>query len=262
MNYEKTTKLTTGTYTDILLCEDGVTILKVIKDSKNNALLKREAEIVRKLKETNLADLFPELLDSEASMKVCDNCPDRFKCFTSSKDFDCSMKNNALAYRYDKGMPSLTDVLKAYPKGIDERDMVWMFKRLLAAVWTAHSIGVVHSAVLPEHVLLNLTTHGIWLLDWMHTNTVGKKPKVIQLTSQNYYPEYALTAENATALDIHMTAMCMINIMGGIENVSKDIRIVLRACTMGVTDAREVHEQLDKVVKRLYGSVFRPFKVK
>lgn len=261
IEYTNTTKLTTGTFTDILLCDDGTTLLKVIKDPKNNDLLKKEAEIVGKLKKTNLAELFPDLLDATAKLKICDSCPERFKCFTSAKNFDCNMKNNALAYRYDKDMPSLADVMKAYPKGIDERDMVWMFKRLLAAVWVAHSIGVVHSAVLPEHVLLDLKTHGIWLLDWMHTNKISNKPKIKMLASKDYYPEYTLTVENSTALDIHMVAMCMINLMGGINNVSKEIRLILRACTMGATDAKEVHEQLEKIVKKLYGSVFRPFKI-
>jgi len=261
MNYDNTTKLTFGTYTDVLLCDDGVTLLKVIKDPANEARLKKEVDIVNKLKKTNLAELFPDLLDEAAGLKVCDSCPERFKCFTSSKNFNCTMKNNAIAYKYDKDMPSLADVMKAYPKGIDERDMVWMFKRLLAAIWTAHSIGIIHSAVLPEHVLLNLKTHGIWLIDWMHANKVGKIPKYLKLTSNNVYPEYKLTADNATALDIHMSAVCMINLIGGINNASKDIRLILRACTMGATDARYVHEQLEKTVKKLYGSVFRPFKV-
>lgn len=260
-NYENTTKLTTGTYCDILICEDGGTLLKVVKDPKNEPLLKREAEIINSLKKTNLADLFPDIVDETAGLKVCDSCPERFKCFTSAKSFNCSMKNNALAYKYDKDMPSLTQVITKYPKGIDERDMVWMYKRLLAAIWTAHSVGWVHCAVLPEHVLLNLKTHAIWLLDWMHACKVGSKPKILPLTSKNYYPEYTITADNAQALDIHMATNCMIAVMGGIDNVSKDIRIIMRASLMGLTDARDVHQQLDKTVKKLYGSVFRPFKV-
>lgn len=262
MNYKTTNKLATGTYTDVFICDDGVTLLKVVSNPKHNKKLKKEAEIVSQLKKTELADLFPDLLDATADMKVCDTCPERFKCFTA-KSFACTMMDNALVYRYDKKMPSLVDVLKKYPNGIDERDMVWMFKRLLAAIWTAHSIGVIHSAVLPEHILLNLKTHGIWLIDWMHTNKVGQIPKVIiDTVNKTYYPEYKLTAENSTALDIHMAAMCMIKIMGGdINKVSKEIRLVLRACTMGATDAKYTHEQLDKVVKKLYGSVFRPFKV-
>jgi hypothetical protein len=258
--YDNAKKIATGTYTDALLCDDGVTLLKVVRDPKDEPRLKKEVEIVSKLKKTNLADLFPDILDETAGLKVCDSCPERFKCFTSAKNFNCSMKNNAVAYRYDKDMPSLEKVLKVYPNGIDERDMVWMYKRLLAAIWTAHSLGYIHSAVLPEHVLLNLKTHGIWLIDWMHVNQVGKKPK-FEVHIKDYYPEYALTVENGTALDIHMATILMTKLMGGIDNVSKDIRIIMRAGSMGMTDARELHEQLDKVVKKLYGSVFRPFKV-
>lgn len=267
MSYKIASKLATGTFTDVFICDDGVTLLKVIKDPKNNSLLAKEAYIIQRLKDTKLADLFPDLLDTTeiVGTQLCDDCPQRFVCFTTNvdKNKDCKMKNNALVYRYDKNMPSLAKVIKVYSKGIDERDMVWMFKRLLAAIWTTHSLGVIHSAVLPEHVLLNLKTHGIWLIDWMHTNEVGKKPKILPLTSANYYPEYNITPNNSTALDIHMAAVCMINIMGGdLTKISKDIRLVLRACIMGATDAKYIHEQLDLAVKKLFGpSVFRPFKV-
>lgn len=267
MDYDKATKLATGTFADILICEDGVTLLKIVRDPSNGDLLLQEAEIVTKLRETDLKDLFPELLDTTTDLHVCDHCPDRFKCFTSAKDFkkDCNMQNKALVYRYDKDMPSLSDVLVKYPNGVDERDMVWMFKRLLAAIHTAHSIGWVHCAVLPEHVLLNLETHGIWLIDWMHVHERGTKPDDLDLkpTHPDYYPDYEIGPDNSTALDIHMAAMCMIKIMGGdISKVSKELRLILRACILGATDAKQVHERFDSEVKKLFGpSVFRPFKV-
>ena len=173
------------------------------------------------------------------------------------------MKTSALVYRYYPEMPSLENVIKTYPKGIDERDMVWMFKRLLAAIWTSHNLGIIHSAILPEHVLLNLDTHGIVLIDWMHTNKVGEKPRTARLGSEEYYPRYTLTENNSTSLDIHMAAAVMRGIMGGnLDNVNKNIRLIFRASMMGTTDARIVHEQLDKEVKKLWGSVFRPFKIK
>ncbi len=258
--------LAEGTYTKVLLCDDGVSVLKVLKDNKHAPLLKREAEIIAKLKDTELADLFPDLLESTTDFAGYNSCPDRFKCFTGVKNINecsCNLQSTALLYRYDKDMPSLADAIKKYPNGVDERDMVWMFKRLLAAIWTAHSVGVVHSAILPEHILLNLTTHGIWLIDWMHTNKVGTKPKIDKIGPAKFYPEYAITGDNSTALDIHMAARCMIQIMGGdIGTTSKEIRLILRACLSGATDARLVHEQLDSTVKKLFGpSVFRPFKV-
>ncbi len=101
MDYEKATKLAKGTFTDVLVCEDGVTLLKILRNPADSALLVQEAMIVTKLRDTNLADLFPELLETTADLHVCDHCPDRFKCFTSAKDFkkECHMQNKALLYR-------------------------------------------------------------------------------------------------------------------------------------------------------------------
>jgi hypothetical protein len=257
-------KLTAGTYTTVFIDDTG-NLLKVINDPKNNDLLAKEAAIIEKLKMTNLAELFPDLVGKTTllmnALDVCDSCSQRFICFTTTVDrSNCTMKTNGLIYKYDADMPSLEDVMKAYPKGIDQKDMVWMFKRLLAALYTAHSIGVAHSAVLPEHVLLDLKTHGIHLIDWMHTNQIGFNPTIIKLAPDIYYPEWSVV--DATTLDIHMAATCMVNVVGGIDNVDKDIKLILRACLSGATDAKLVHEQLDKQVKRLWGSVFRPFTVK
>ena len=254
--------LATGTFTNVYLCEDNTTILKVIKDTVDNKRLIAEAEIVTQLRKTRLAGLFPELLDANAWLQECEKCPDRFKCFTASKKIDCGLRNNALLYKYDKDMPSLLEVMNVYPNGIDERDMIWMYKRMLAAIQTAHNEGVVHSAVLPQHVLLNLVNHGICLIDWMHINKVGRKPNINKIATNDYYPDYKLTADNSTALDIHMASVCAAKLIGGVDKASKEIRIILRAGMSGATDALLVHEQMDKVAKKLYGSVFRPFKVK
>ena len=43
----------------------------------------------------------------------------------------------------------------AYPDGVDPRDVAWMWRRLLVALGLAHRAGVVHGAVLPEHVLIS-----------------------------------------------------------------------------------------------------------
>ena len=264
MDYKVKDKLTTGTYTNVYLCEDNK-LLKVIRDADNyGKLADQEAKIITKLRESELADFFPELLDAGevrmSELGACDDCPKRFVCYTTTGiRSHCDVSSEGLLYTY-KEMPSLVGVMNAYPKGIDEKDMVWMFKRLLAALWIAHSENVVHSAVLPEHVFLNLKDHGICLIDWMHA--VHKDKYVsgyVKIADDSFYPSFAIN--NPTALDIYMAATCMIKLVGGIDNVDKEIRLILRACLNGAADARYVHEQLDKVVKKLWGSVFRPFKV-
>lgn len=63
---------------------------------------------------------------------------------------------------------SFQDILRAYPKGLDFRDVVWMYKRLLIAIGYAHMKGVVHGAVLPPHVLIFPETHGAHVVDWSY----------------------------------------------------------------------------------------------
>jgi serine/threonine protein kinase len=67
-----------------------------------------------------------------------------------------------------EGYLPVSDILTAYPKGIDFRDMVWMYKRLLAGLGFAHAMGVVHGAVLPPHVLVHPTGHGAKIIDWSY----------------------------------------------------------------------------------------------
>lgn len=61
---------------------------------------------------------------------------------------------------------TLESILRAYPKGLNFRDMVWMYKRLLVAIGYTHSKGVIHGGVLPPHVLVHPTGHGAKLIDW------------------------------------------------------------------------------------------------
>jgi hypothetical protein len=57
------------------------------------------------------------------------------------------------------GFRSLAVVRTAFPAGIDPRDAAWIWRRLLDAVGAAHRAGVIHGAVLPEHVMIHPAEH-------------------------------------------------------------------------------------------------------
>ncbi|MDY7090476.1 MAG: molecular chaperone DnaJ, partial [Actinomycetota bacterium] len=48
----------------------------------------------------------------------------------------------------------------------DPRDVAWMWRRLLVGLGWAHRAGVIHGAVLEEHVLIHPEQHGLALVDW------------------------------------------------------------------------------------------------
>jgi hypothetical protein len=44
-------------------------------------------------------------------------------------------------------------VKEAYPRGIDAKDMAWIWRRVLLALDFAHTNKVIHGSVLPTHYL-------------------------------------------------------------------------------------------------------------
>jgi hypothetical protein len=62
------------------------------------------------------------------------------------------------------GFRSLAEVRAPFPAGVDSRDAASMWRRLLVAIGAAHRAGVIHGAVLPEHVLIHPSDHGLVLL--------------------------------------------------------------------------------------------------
>ncbi|GAA4955488.1 hypothetical protein GCM10023205_16730 [Yinghuangia aomiensis] len=71
-----------------------------------------------------------------------------------------------------RGFRSLTEVREAYPDGLDARDVAWMWRRLLVALGYAHRAGVVHGAVVPDHVLIEPREHGLVLVDWCYATVL------------------------------------------------------------------------------------------
>ena len=161
--YTVKSTLGSGDLCDIYRCVyangggDTDVIVKVTHDGRDNDLTTNEAAI--------LGILRPQ--DEPADSKLKLYVPKLIDSFVSP----AGMRVNVLAP--DGGQEhephvSLEDVIRAYPKGVHFRDMVWMYKRLLVAIGVAHSKGIIHGAVLPPHVLVHPTGHGAKLIDWSY----------------------------------------------------------------------------------------------
>jgi hypothetical protein len=53
-----------------------------------------------------------------------------------------------------------------YRAGVDQKDMVWMLSRALAATGLAHRVGVVHGRIAPQHFLIDPVTHLGMIVGW------------------------------------------------------------------------------------------------
>ena len=168
---------------------------------------------------------------------------------------------------------SLEEIIRAYPRGLAVADAAWIFNRMLAALGVAHSLGIVHGAVVPAHVLIRPSDHNGMLIDWCYSVAVGE---TIQAVSPPYladYPPEVHARQPATgATDIYMAARTMARLLGGNgaspeppPGIPKPLVALLRACLLPspqrrASDAWQVFDDFQQILERLYGSPkFRPF---
>lgn len=239
-------------------------ILKIVRNPEDNDFGENEMRILKHLRADprgeKLYDCLPEPIDS---FRITDPVSKR--------------QQHVSAFVFREGLVLLSDVIAAYPGGIDPRDMVWMWKRALAVIGYAHALNVIHGALVPAHILLDLERHGAYICDWSYAvlDPASSKEKIKAISPEHemfYPPEILGKKEPHTASDLFMVAQSMIRLLGGnVETgempvaVPKAIQGLLKACRIAKTtqrlqDAWQVHQEIDGMLERLFGPrKFRPF---
>jgi hypothetical protein len=164
-----------------------------------------------------------------------------------------------------EGFRSLAEVAGAFPSGLDPRDAAWMWRRLLVALGAAHRAGVVHGALVPEHVFIEPEAHGLVVADWYYA-TLGagqRLPALIEDYRSWYPPEVASRRPVSPATDLFMAARLMRHLIGG--RLNGPMRAFIAGCTLAAParrpdDAWRLLAELDDLLDRLWGPRrFRPF---
>ena len=233
--------------------EDDVThavTLKVTRDSRNNDLAQNEAKVLRHL---------AEHMETPLGLPYVSQLLDSFGYRDAATGVTHQV--NALA-SIGEGWYTLSQVKTAYPDGLDIRDVMWMWKRLLIAVGHAHRAGVVHGAVVPEHVLINGPAHGLMLVDWSYARIepFGALSAIVPHRRSMYPPEVLNKESVSASTDIFMSART-------IETLFNDATpTAFRRFIKGCTDARPedawqlMHELSDLALSH-FPRRFRPFEI-
>lgn len=174
------------------------------------------------------------------------------------------------------GFITLGTVRRGYPAGIDFRDMVWMYKRLLVGIGYAHEQGVVHGAILPPHVLVHPTDHGAVIVDWSYAITDPKdRIKALSLPFESFYPPEVTRRESPTpATDIFMAAKCALFLLGAdpaTDKIPDSVPQPIQDFFLPSLDERakhrpqnawDLHTEFDKLLETVVGKPkYRPFKL-
>ncbi|WP_433218426.1 serine/threonine protein kinase [Dactylosporangium sp. CS-047395] len=223
--------------------------LKLVRDPSCNDLMAREAAALRRMAEhgdPRYLPYVPRLVDA----------------FRHKSAAGATRRANVIAVSA-AGLCSLRTVQEKRPHGLDPRDAAWMWRRLLVALGLAHRAGVVHGAVVPQHVLIEPSDHGVILVDWCYSvSTPGERIPAI-VPGFDYPSEVLSRGTPGAYTDIAMAASVMAGLMG--DRAPKALRRFADGCRLASPrqrpdDAWKLLGELDELLHRLYGPrKFRPF---
>jgi hypothetical protein len=261
-NYRVEDRLAIGSVCNLYRCRfrkasgEVEGILKIARDARANELVANEAQALSVLHEP------------EASGKFKPFLPEVEHSFTlESSGSAAPRRANVLRMHPEIRSPdelyTLAEVRQVYPRGLDPRDVAWMWRRLLSVLGYIHSVGVVHGAVLPMHVLIEPREHKLVLIDWCCANhpRAAARPVGIMGGFQDWYKRHGAARRAPTAsLDIAFAARCMVHLAGGDPLVLKFPETVeagfgrhLARCVDGAKDAWKLLEDFDKLIEALWG---------
>jgi serine/threonine protein kinase len=231
--------------------EDRDVVVKIAREPADNDLLNGEESALRRIAahpDRRFAAYVPRLVESFAYREPA-----------------TGVQRAANVMDRAHGFVSLAHVRDAYPGGVDPRDAAWMWRRLLVAIGYAHRAGVIHGAVVPEHVLIEPDQHGLMLVDWCYATSGQPVPALVDRYA-GWAPREIVNGDiPGPGTDIHLATKCIVALVG--DRMPAQLARFARGCTLTALNARpddawKVLAELDDVLHKLYGDrKFRPFVV-
>lgn len=220
----------------------------IAKTPGDNDLMRRYASVASMLRdsvEPEYKDFFPRFIET----------------LTLGSGSDARA---GLVYSFPiEGFYSLREVAEDYPEGINGRDAVWIFKRILVALGNVHDIETIHGAVNLDSVFIHPAEHGLVLDNWAYSVDAGEYLRALPPGTADDYPESVFRREAPDKeLDIRLAAKVMLKIM---EGKPRELRRFFNA----IVDAdnlphpAEVLAIFNKVTEEVYGPPkFHVFKMR
>jgi hypothetical protein len=128
-------------------------------------------------------------------------------------------------FDWSPGLVSLADIKAAYPNGVRPEDAAWIWRRVLGQTLAANMLGVVHGAIVPDHVLVHPTTHEPLHIGWAHAveRPQERHARVTTIIDRwrDWYPPEVLAREIPShQTDLYMAGKTMVYLLGG--DVARD----------------------------------------
>ena len=217
-------------------------LIKISSKPTLNPWLEKERIFVRKNKDKYI----PEIIDS---FFITDN----------------GRRHQVLVMPYIERYISVTDILKAYPDGLDPRDAAWICRRIIGQAVLANDLEVVHTAIVPDHILVNIGNHDPLHIGWGHSIEKGQRLSlIINKWKDNYPPEVFEKKRVDEKVDVFMAGQIMISLFGRNKH-PESVRKVLLKCVdlspLKRPGAMEAFGEFTRVIRVEWGKKFKKFKM-
>ena len=242
--------------------EGKIVCIKIANDPTMNQYLEHEVKILNiftSKKEINILEIrkfIPEILD------------------TFIINGELNTKYRVLVTPYADGFMSLKDIKEFYPRGLNPKDVAWIWRRVITEALAASMIGVVHGAIVPDHILVHPITHNPLHIGWANSVIEPIKNNTHIITISNdwneWYPKEVFKRGIASQqIDIYMAGKTLIYLLGG--NVAKntypittpnEIGKIIHWCTdedphKRPSNGLEVLNEFEKIIRKLWGKQYR-----
>lgn len=235
------------------------TVCKIARHGQDADMMKNEAAVLKLLHAETVDDTWKRHVPKIVDAFAYDNAGRRVQ---------------ANVIEYQEGFYTLRDIRREYSNGVSAGHAIWMFRRMLMALGFAYDNGVLHGAVVPDHVMILPEHHGVVLVDWCYasrkTDDAYAPIKALARGYCEWYPREVLAEEVPTeATDIALAVRSVIYVLGGNpvtavmpETVPRKLRAFLRGClqqsqAMRPQNAWLLLEEFDELIEAL-GAPYYP----
>ena len=178
---------------------------------------------------------------------------------------DNSKRYQALVMSYLERYVSVAEVLETYPNGLESRDAAWICRRVIGQAVLAKELGVVHTAIVPDHILVNIDDHDPLHIGWGHSIKRGEKLSlIINKWRNNYPPEVFEKKKLDEKTDVYMAGQIMISLFSK-DELPETVRKVLSEFINLSPSVRpnvdDAFSKFTRVIRAEWGKKFKKFKM-
>lgn len=160
---------------------------------------------------------------------------------------------------------SCATLLEIWPGGMAPEQAAWVARRVLSQVMAAAMAGVVHTAIVPDHILVDPIKHEPMHIGWAHAliepSKTGTRVMYVMTKWRHLYPPEVLKKQVPDRRTDLFMAGKTIGLLFG-DRAPKEITAVLNKCcaedpARRYQTGKEAFDEFTRVVRGLWGNEYR-----